>query len=122
MGMSAFYGTPKPEEDMIALMQHAVDSGITFFDTSDMYGPHTNEILVGKVNFIRNNSAALIKDEKVLGLKSLHCVGSELAMLNRTLEGTRRYWKGKILPSFVSRQNDIAQQEVILLRDDTCQH
>ena len=49
MGMSAFYGTLKPEADMIALMQHAVDSGITFFDTSDMYGPHTNEILVGKV-------------------------------------------------------------------------
>lgn len=49
MGMSAFYGTPKPEASMIALMQHAVDSGITFFDTSDLYGPHTNEILVGKV-------------------------------------------------------------------------
>ncbi|KAH7859180.1 hypothetical protein Vadar_032621 [Vaccinium darrowii] len=48
MGMSAFYGPPKPEEDMIKLIHHAVDSGVTFLDTSDIYGPHTNEILLGK--------------------------------------------------------------------------
>ncbi|CAK9170654.1 unnamed protein product [Ilex paraguariensis] len=48
MGMSAFYGPPKPDADMIKLIHHAVDSGITFLDTSDIYGPHTNEILVGK--------------------------------------------------------------------------
>ncbi|XP_062164572.1 probable aldo-keto reductase 4 [Alnus glutinosa] len=48
MGMSAFYGPPKPEQDMIALIQHAVHSGVTFFDTSDFYGPFTNEILLGK--------------------------------------------------------------------------
>jgi hypothetical protein len=50
MGMStAFYGLPKPEEDMIALIHHAVHSGVTFLDTSDIYGPFTNEILLGKV-------------------------------------------------------------------------
>ncbi|XP_042487006.1 probable aldo-keto reductase 4 [Macadamia integrifolia] len=48
MGMSAFYGPPKPEEEMISLIHHAIDSGITFLDTSDMYGPFTNEILLGK--------------------------------------------------------------------------
>nr|GMD65867.1 auxin-induced protein PCNT115 [Ipomoea batatas] len=48
MGMSAFYGPPKPDADMISLIHHAVDSGVTFLDTSDVYGPHTNEILVGK--------------------------------------------------------------------------
>ncbi|KAH9697336.1 putative aldo-keto reductase 2 [Citrus sinensis] len=48
MGMSAFYGPPKPESDMIALIHHAIDSGITLLDTSDAYGPHTNEILLGK--------------------------------------------------------------------------
>lgn len=49
MGMSAFYGPPKPEDDMIALIHHAINSGITFLDTSDVYGPHTNELLIGKV-------------------------------------------------------------------------
>ncbi|KAH7857285.1 hypothetical protein Vadar_010919 [Vaccinium darrowii] len=48
MGMSAFYGPPKPDEDMIKLIHHAIDSGVTFLDTSDMYGPYTNEILLGK--------------------------------------------------------------------------
>ncbi|GMN72820.1 hypothetical protein TIFTF001_053607 [Ficus carica] len=48
MSMSAFYGPPKPEPDMINLIHHAVNSGITFLDTSDIYGPFTNEILLGK--------------------------------------------------------------------------
>ncbi|CAN0905078.1 Probable aldo-keto reductase 3 [Linum grandiflorum] len=48
MGMSAFYGPPKPESDMIALIHHAINKGVTFLDTSDFYGPHTNEILIGK--------------------------------------------------------------------------
>ncbi|WVZ54030.1 hypothetical protein U9M48_004899 [Paspalum notatum var. saurae] len=48
MGMSAFYGERKPEADMVALLRHAVAAGVTFLDTSDVYGPHTNEILIGK--------------------------------------------------------------------------
>ncbi|KAI9156500.1 hypothetical protein LWI28_007676 [Acer negundo] len=48
MGMSAFYGPPKPDSDMIVLIHHAINSGITFLDTSDIYGPHTNEILLAK--------------------------------------------------------------------------
>ena len=48
MGMSAYYGPPKPEPDMIALIHHAVAAGVTLLDTSDVYGPHTNEILLGK--------------------------------------------------------------------------
>ena len=49
MGMSAFYGPPKPDEDMISLIHHAIHTGVTFLDTSDVYGPFTNEILLGKV-------------------------------------------------------------------------
>ncbi|XP_068331914.1 probable aldo-keto reductase 2 [Pyrus communis] len=48
MGMSAFYGAPKPDQDMITLIHHAINSGVTFLDTSDIYGPFTNEILLGK--------------------------------------------------------------------------
>ncbi|PQQ10943.1 putative aldo-keto reductase 2 [Prunus yedoensis var. nudiflora] len=47
--MSAFYGAPKPDADMISLIHHAIDSGVTFLDTSDIYGPFTNEILLGKL-------------------------------------------------------------------------
>jgi aryl-alcohol dehydrogenase-like predicted oxidoreductase len=48
MGMSAAYGERKPEADMVALLRHAIASGVTFLDTSDCYGPHTNEVLIGK--------------------------------------------------------------------------
>jgi aryl-alcohol dehydrogenase-like predicted oxidoreductase len=46
--MSAFYGPPKEEAEMIALIHKAIESGVTFLDTSDIYGPHTNELLLGK--------------------------------------------------------------------------
>ncbi|GLJ26028.1 hypothetical protein SUGI_0499200 [Cryptomeria japonica] len=48
MGMSAFYGPPKAEDEMISLIYYAISKGITFLDTSDIYGPHTNELLLGK--------------------------------------------------------------------------
>jgi len=59
MGMSAVYGPPKPEPDMIRLIRYAVDAGITFLDTSDIYGPFTNEILIGKVGSYKNNKTQL---------------------------------------------------------------
>ncbi|XP_076882932.1 putative aldo-keto reductase 3 [Bidens hawaiensis] len=46
--MSGNYGLPKPEPDMIKLIHHAIDSGVTFLDTSDVYGRNANEILIGK--------------------------------------------------------------------------
>lgn len=48
MSMSGNYGPPKPEPEMIKLIRHAIDTGVTFLDTSDVYGPLINEILIGK--------------------------------------------------------------------------
>lgn len=50
MGMSMAYGPPKPDDEMIELIHFAINSGITLLDTSDIYGPFTNELLIGKVN------------------------------------------------------------------------
>jgi aryl-alcohol dehydrogenase-like predicted oxidoreductase len=47
MGMSEFYGSGSDEES-IATIHHAIDRGVTFLDTADMYGPFTNEELVGR--------------------------------------------------------------------------
>ena len=47
MGMSFSYGTPKDVGEMTALLHAAVDRGVTFFDTAEVYGPFTNETLVG---------------------------------------------------------------------------
>jgi aryl-alcohol dehydrogenase-like predicted oxidoreductase len=48
MGMSANYGPPENRQEMIALIHAAVDRGVTFFDTAEVYGPFTNEELVGE--------------------------------------------------------------------------
>src|SRR5580700_8481460 len=48
MGMSFGFGAAKDEQEMIRLIHAAVDRGITFFDTAEVYGPYTNEALVGK--------------------------------------------------------------------------
>ena len=48
MGMSFGYGPAKDRREMISLLRKAVDLGVTFFDTAEMYGPFTNEELVGE--------------------------------------------------------------------------
>ena len=48
MGMSFSYGPPKDKQEMTALLRTAVDRGVTFFDTAEVYGPYTNEELVGE--------------------------------------------------------------------------
>jgi aryl-alcohol dehydrogenase-like predicted oxidoreductase len=48
MGMSFSYGPPKDKQEMITLLRKAVELGITFFDTAEVYGPYANEELVGE--------------------------------------------------------------------------
>ena len=48
MGMSFGYGPARDEQEMISVIRSAVDLGVTFFDTAEVYGPFTNEELVGK--------------------------------------------------------------------------
>jgi aryl-alcohol dehydrogenase-like predicted oxidoreductase len=48
MGMSFGYGPPKEKQEMISVIRSAVELGVTFFDTAEVYGPFTNEELVGE--------------------------------------------------------------------------
>jgi len=48
MGMSFSYGPPKDKQEMTALLRAAVERGVTFFDTAEVYGPYINEELVGE--------------------------------------------------------------------------
>ena len=48
MGMSFSYGAPKDKQEMISLLRAAVERGVTFFDTAEVYGPLTNEELLGE--------------------------------------------------------------------------
>src|SRR3979490_2587029 len=48
MGMSFGYGPPKDKQEMISVIRAAVELGVTFFDTAEVYGPFINEELVGE--------------------------------------------------------------------------
>lgn len=62
MGMSYGYGPPPDKQQMISLIRSAVDHGITLFDTAEVYGPFTNEELVGE-------ALAPIRDQVVIATK-----------------------------------------------------
>jgi aryl-alcohol dehydrogenase-like predicted oxidoreductase len=62
MGMSFSYGVAHDKQEMIALLRTAVDRGITFFDTAEVYGPFTNEELVGE-------ALAPLRDQVVIATK-----------------------------------------------------
>ena len=62
MGMSASYGRIPDKQEMISLLRAAVDRGITFFDTAEVYGPFTNEELVGE-------ALSPVRDQVVIATK-----------------------------------------------------
>jgi aryl-alcohol dehydrogenase-like predicted oxidoreductase len=62
MGMSFGYGPPADKKEMISLIRTAVERGVTFFDTAEVYGPFTNEELVGE-------ALAPVRDQVVIATK-----------------------------------------------------
>jgi len=62
MGMSSSYGKPADKQEMISLIRTAVERGLTFFDTAQVYGPFTNEDLVGE-------ALAPIRDQVTIATK-----------------------------------------------------
>ncbi|HEY1414885.1 MAG TPA: aldo/keto reductase [Caulobacteraceae bacterium] len=68
MGMSFSYGPPKDPAEMISLFRSAVDLGVTLFDTAEVYGPYTNEALVGE-------ALAPVRDRVVIATKFGFAIG-----------------------------------------------
>src|SRR5258708_19997152 len=62
MGMSYGYGPAADKQEMISLIRTAVERGLTFFDTAEVYGPFTNEELLGE-------ALAPFRDQVVIGTK-----------------------------------------------------
>jgi aryl-alcohol dehydrogenase-like predicted oxidoreductase len=93
MGMSDFYGTPD-EDEAVRTVHRALDLGVTFLDTADMYGPFTNERLVGR-------TIAGRRDEVVLATK----FGIE-----RSTDGTRRGINGR--PEYVRAACDASLERL----------
>jgi aryl-alcohol dehydrogenase-like predicted oxidoreductase len=75
MGMSHGFGAPKDKGEMVALLRTAVERGVTFFDTAEIYGPFINEELVGE-------ALAPVRDQVVIATKFGFKSGTGLAGLD----------------------------------------
>lgn len=83
MGMSFAYGPAADKREMIALINKAVDMGVTFFDTAEVYGPYTNEELVGE-------ALAPVRDKVVIATKfGFNIVEGKQAGVNSRPENIR---------------------------------
>jgi len=102
MGMSFSYGPPKDKQEMIALMRTAVERGITFFDTAEVYGPFTNEELVGE-------ALAPLRDRVTIATK----FGFDTSVDSRAMKGS-----GPVLNSRPEHIREVAEASLKRLRTD----
>jgi aryl-alcohol dehydrogenase-like predicted oxidoreductase len=91
MGMSSDYGPASDKKEMIALIHKAVESGITFFDTAQVYGPYTNEKLVGEA-LAPFREKVIIATKFGFNIENGHSIGlnSRPEYIRRTVEDSLR--------------------------------
>jgi aryl-alcohol dehydrogenase-like predicted oxidoreductase len=102
MGMSFSYGPPKDKQEMIALMRTAVERGVTFFDTAEVYGPFSNEELVGE-------ALSPLRDQVIIATK----FGFDTSVDPRAMKGV-----GPVLNSRPEHIKAVAEASLKRLRID----
>ncbi len=102
MGMSFSYGPPKDKQEMVTLLRTAVERGVTFFDTAEVYGPFTNEELVGE-------ALAPVRDQVVIATK----FGFDTSVDPRAMKGS-----GPVLNSRPEHIREVAEASLKRLRTD----
>jgi aryl-alcohol dehydrogenase-like predicted oxidoreductase len=112
MGMSFSYGPPKEKQEMISLLHTAVERGITFFDTAEVYGPYINEELVGEALapfagqvVIASKFGWKIDPEAERGLAGLD---SRPEQIKRVAEGSLKRLRVEVIDLFYQHRVDPA--------------
>src|ERR1700726_3041512 len=114
MGMSFSYGPPKDKQEMTALLHAAVERGITFFDTAEVYGPFLNEELVGealvpfrdRVVIATKFGFDLNPDFDPRGMKGLPGLNSRPEHIKRAVEGSLKRLKVDVIDLFYQHRVD----------------
>lgn len=89
MGMSFGYGMARDPKEMIQLIRKAVDLGVTFFDTAEVYGPFTNETLVGEaLEPFRGKVVIATKFGFELGENGATGLNSQPSQIRKAVEGS----------------------------------
>src|SRR3984893_9230287 len=115
MGMSFSYGPPKDEQEMISLVRKAVELGVTFFDTAEVYGPFLNEELVGKalapfrgqVVIATKFGFDLSPDFDSRGMKGLPGLNSRPEHIKQAAEGSLKRLKVDVIDLLYQHRVDL---------------
>ena len=108
MGMSYAYGVIPDKKEMISLIQSAVECGVTFFDTAEMYGPFTNEELLGEAlaPFRGQVVIATKFGIKVQDGKQIH--DSHPAQIRKSIEGSLKRLNTDVIDLYYQHRVDTA--------------
>src|SRR6202051_2235778 len=114
MGMSFSYGPPKDKQEMTALLRAAVERGITFFDTAEVYGPFTNEELVGealapfrdRVTIATKFGFDLSNGFDPRGMKGLPALNSRPEHIKQAAEGSLKRLKTDVIDLYYQHRVD----------------
>jgi aryl-alcohol dehydrogenase-like predicted oxidoreductase len=114
MGMSFSYGPPKDKQEMTTLLHAAVDHGITFFDTAEVYGPWLNEELVGealapyrgKVAIATKFGFDVSTDKDPRGMKGAPGVNSKPEHIKQAVEGSLKRLKVETIDLYYQHRVD----------------
>jgi aryl-alcohol dehydrogenase-like predicted oxidoreductase len=114
MGMSFSYGPPKDKQEMTALLRTAVERGITFFDTAEVYGPFLNEELVGEalapfhkqIVIATKFGFDLSPDFDPRGMQGAPALNSRPEHIKQAIEGSLRRLKVETIDLFYQHRVD----------------
>ncbi len=115
MGMSFSYGPPKDKKEMAALLHAAVERGVTFFDTAEVYGPYTNEELLGealapfrgKVAIATKFGFDLSPGLDPRGMKGAPGLNSRPEQIKKAVEGSLKRLKVEIIDLLYQHRVDL---------------
>ena len=93
MGMSMAYGPPADKQEMIALIRKAVERGVTFFDTAEIYGPYTNEELLGEALAPFRGQVAIATKFGISMAAGQQTQDSQPEQIRRSVEGSLKRLK-----------------------------
>jgi aryl-alcohol dehydrogenase-like predicted oxidoreductase len=107
MGMTHGYGKPADKKEMINLIHKAVDMGITFFDTAEVYGPHTNEELVGEaLSSLRDKVIIATKFGIFIDSNGKQSQDSRPETIRRSVEGSLKRLKTDYIDLYYQHRVD----------------
>ena len=128
MGMSFSYGPPADKKEMISLLRKAVEHGITFFDTAEVYGPYINEELVGEA-LEPFRDRVVIATKFGFGTSGLSALNSRPEHIREVAEASLKRLKTEVIDLFYQHRvdpdvpiEDVAGAVKDLIKDGKVKH